>query len=117
MTVKEQLIEAIDCNLAYLPEIPQGTEEQKIATDSTAKLLSELREMEKSEKDNEIKLIQMKNDNMNRMIEHGITIASSIGGAFLLTGMSFVILDFEKEGSITSKIGKMFIEGYRKFIR
>ena len=55
MTVKEQLIEAIDCNLAYLPEIPQGTEEQKIATDSTTKLLNELREMEKSEKDNEIK--------------------------------------------------------------
>ena len=75
MNAHTELRQVIEDRLAYLPEIEMGTDKDKIAAESTAKLIQEYRENEKLdierdqkeralEQEFELKKMQLENDKL-----------------------------------------------------
>lgn len=128
MNVETELRQVVEDRLAYLPEIQMGTDEDKIATESTAKLLQEYRENEKLEierdqkeraleQEFELKKMQVENDKLKCYIDTGLKIAGGIAGAGLLIGGYLIGLKFEQTGTIASKaVTKVVDKFYRKFL-
>ena len=128
MTADTELRQVIEDRLAYLPEIEMGTDKDKIAAESTAKLIQEYRENEKLdierdqkeralEQEFELKKMQLENDKLKCYIDIGLKIVGGIAGAGLLAGGYFIGLKFEQTGSIASKaVTKVVNKFYDKFL-
>ena len=128
MNVEKGLKDVIEARLTFQPEIEMGTDEDRISTEGTAKLIQEYREVarleierEQKEKAQEqeynLKVMQMENDRKDKMIDRGITIAGGIGSVAVLVWGTLKTFQFEKNGTVTSKVGKLFIESFRHFIK
>lgn len=128
MNVEKGLMDVIEARLTFQPEIEMGTDEDRISTEGTAKLIQEYREVarleierEQKEKAQEqeynLKVMQMENDRKDKMIDRGITIAGGIGSVAVLVWGTLKTFQFEKNGTVTSKVGKLFIESFRHFIK
>lgn len=116
MKNKILLDEVIKGELEDLKTKQQGSEEYKSTGDTVAKLLDRSIEMEKialeaetKQIENELKEQQIKDENRDRKIKNYIT----IGGIASTTGLAIwgtlKSLKFEETGTITTSVGKLFI--------
>lgn len=98
MGVKDVLINEFIEGTEKLREMEVGTDERKALFDEITKLADQINELEKSE-----------NDKRDRLIKHGIGIATT--GATLLTyWLAFIAsTNFERTGSFTTKGGQSAI--------
>lgn len=121
MNIEHMMHEEIQSELEELSKIQVGSEEYKVAVDGITKLTDRVIEMRKSdiekeakERDREIdtnlKIQQMEEERKDRFIKNGIALAGiAIPTAVTIWG-TLKSIEFEKEGTITTIMGRGFIQ-------
>ena len=120
MSVKEQLTKVIEIQMEMLKDMKPGTEEYKNASDVLAKRLDKLNEMDRNdydywdkcetrEKETELKLKQLAEDRRDHNVKNVLTGVSVVGGFALTVWGTLKSLNFEKDGTVTTLIGRGFI--------
>ena len=123
MKVKELLTEEIERQLGSLDEIALCSEENTTAIDSVTKLLDRLNEMEKTELESldkiksreieklehELKMKQAEEERRDHVVKNTLTAVSVIGGFAVTIWGTLKSIEFEKEGTITTIMGRGFI--------
>lgn len=120
MNVKDLLAKRIEKLNESMEKMEPGSDEYKAAADVLAKLLDKLNDIEKTDyeywdkqesrnKETELKLKQMREDRVDHIVKNCLTAVSVIGGLTLTVWGTLVSLDFEKTGSVTTIMGRGFI--------
>ena len=123
MNIDELLKEEIEQEFDGLKTIEVGTEEYKTTVDGLAKLVDRAIELKKfdascAEKESELEIKaneleirekQAKDDNKDRLIRNGINIAGIIIPTVVTIWGTLKTFKFEEEGSVTTTIGRGFI--------
>ena len=121
MSMRHLLREEIETEFKDLAKIQVGTEEHKVAVDSVTKLVDRAIELEKVDiekvekaenRDLEysLKTKEMDDERKDRWVKNGLTAVSVIGGFALTVWGTIKSIEFEKEGSITTIMGRGFIQ-------
>ena len=121
MSVKRLLNEEIVSEIENLNKVPLGSEEHKIAADALAKLLDKSIEMDKldleyqdkvesREAANNLKLAEIEEEKKDRRVKNVLTGVSVIGGFALTVWGTIKSIEFEKNGTITTIMGRGFIQ-------
>lgn len=120
MSLKHLLEVEIEDQFDKLAEMEKGSDEYKAMVDSTIKLTDRMIELEKLEDerldkeqdrdfDHELKLNESKENKRDRIIKNGISIAGIILPIVLTVWGTKTSLRFEEEGTITTTVGRGFI--------
>ena len=121
MSVKRLLNDEIVSEIENLNKVPLGSEEHKIAADALAKLLDKSIEMDKldleyqdkadsREAANNLKLAEIEEEKKDRRVKNVLTGVSVIGGFAVTIWGAIKSLEFEKTGTITTIMGRGFIQ-------
>ena len=121
MSVKNLLNEEIRDEIEVLSKLEVGSDEHKTAADALAKLLDKSIEMEKldlehqekvdnREADQQIKMLQIKDERKDRLIKNALTGVSVVGGFALTIWGTIKSIKFEQTGTITTIMGRGFIQ-------
>ena len=124
MNIDTSLRDEIRSEFEELKSIEVGTEKYKVAVDGITKLVDRAIEIEKidveyqekvesRDMEHELKLQQIKDENRDRLVKNCLTGVSVIGGIWLTVWGALKSWEFEKEGTVTSVMGKMFINAFR----
>lgn len=120
MSLKHLLEVEIEDQFNELAEMEKGTDKYKAMVESTIKLTDRMIELEKLEDerlekeqsrefDNALKLNESKENKRDRIIKNGISIAGIILPIVLTVWGTKTSLKFEEEGTITTTVGRGFI--------
>lgn len=120
MDVKDLLTNEIEKLIKSLEGMEVDSDEYKATSDAIVKLTGKLNEMdqinyeywdkkESREKDSELKLKQLNSEKRDRIIKNVLTAVSILGGFALTVWGTKASFEFEKEGSITTIMGRGFI--------
>lgn len=120
MEFKTSLVEEVQEELDNLGELELGSEEYKITVDGLTKLIDRVIDIEKLESDskekvvvmeneNDFKLKQMEEEQKDRLIRNGIAVAGIVIPSLITIWGTIKSLKFEEEGTITTTIGRGFI--------
>lgn len=120
MSVKTSLREEILTEIEELHKIGVGTDQHKVAVDSVTKLVDRAIELEKldidiseKEKDREndlnLKLTAIEEDRKDRFVKNCIAVGGIVLPALITVWGTFKSFEFEKEGTITTIMGRGFI--------
>lgn len=121
MSIKTQLSEEIKDEFENLKKVELGSDKHKIAVDSLTKLLDRSIEMDKldleyqdkyesRETEKELKEKQMKDEKKDRLVKNVLTGVSVVGGFGLTVWGTIKSIKFEETGSITTIMGRGFIQ-------
>lgn len=121
MSMRHLLREEIQSEFEELKKIKVGTDEHKAAVDAATKLVDRAIELEKIDiekvekaenRDVEysLKTKEMDDERKDRWVKNGLTAVSVIGGFALTVWGTIKSIEFEKEGSITTIMGRGFIQ-------
>lgn len=121
MSVKRLLNDEIVSEIENLNKVPLGSEEHKIAADALAKLLDKSIEMDKMDLEyqdkadsreaaNNLKRIEIEEEKKDRRVKNVLTGVSVIGGFAVTIWGAIKSLEFEKTGTITTIMGRGFIQ-------
>ena len=121
VNIKTLLKEEIEAEFKAMDQIDFAGEQHKLAVDSVSKLLDKLNDMEKTDleyqdkaaardMEHELELKKMDDERKDRNIKNGLTLASLISGAGLTIWGTIKSINFEKEGTITTIMGRGFIQ-------
>lgn len=86
-----------------------SNEDRKATVECLTKLLDRAIEMEKLEADKAEKEATRKEDRIDRLIKHGLTIAGIVIPTAVTIWGTIKSIEFEKEGTITTIMGRGFI--------
>ncbi len=120
MDIKELLEEAIYKRIDEFNDLEVGTEEFKSEADVLAKLTDRVIEIEKvrvdyqervNDRENEIELkqLEMDDERKDRFIKNCLTGASIVTGVGLTVWGTLKSLKFEEDGTVTTIVGRGFI--------
>ena len=120
MDVKDLLTNEIEKLIKSLEGMEVDSDEYKATSDVIVKLTGKLNEMdqinyeywdkkESREKDSELKLKQLNSEKRDRIVKNLLTAVSILGGFALTVWGTKASFEFEKEGSITTIMGRGFI--------
>ena len=121
MSVKNLLNEEIRDEIEILSKLEVGSDEHKTAADALAKLLDKSIEMEKldlehqekvdnREADQQIKMLQIKDERKDRLSKNALTGVSVVGGFALTIWGTIKSIKFEQTGTITTIMGRGFMQ-------
>lgn len=121
MKIETLLHNELENEFGELSKLKVGSEEWRTAVDGIAKLTNQALEIDKlnveyqdrieaREAENDLKLKQMKDDKIDRIVKNGLTFA----GIAIPTGVTIwgalKSWEFEKEGTVTSALGRIFMQ-------
>lgn len=116
MNIEKMLNVEVQEEFAEISKLEVGTEQYKTSVDGITKLLDksielETLEMEKKskEKEYEFRLKEMERDRKDQMIKNSIAIAGIVVPAALTVWGTLKSLKFELEGTVTTIIGRGFL--------
>ena len=120
MSIKTLLEVEIEDQFNKLSEMEKGSDEYKATVDSAIKLTDRMIELEKLEDerldkeqsrkfDSELKLSEVKEDRKDRIIKNCISVAGIVLPIIVTLWGTKTSLKFEEEGTITTSIGRGFI--------
>ena len=120
MSIKTLLEVEIEDQFDKLSEMEKGSDEYKATVDSAIKLTDRMIELEKLEDerldkeqsrkfDSELKLSEVKEDRKDRIIKNCISAAGIVLPIIVTVWGTKTSLKFEEEGTITTSIGRGFI--------
>ena len=120
MSIKTLLEVEIEDQFDKLSEMEKGSDEYKATVDSAIKLTDRMIELEKLEDerldkeqsrkfDSELKLSEVKEDRKDRIIKNCISVAGIVLPIIVTVWGTKISLKFEEEGTITTSIGRGFI--------
>lgn len=117
----EQLLhDEIESEFECLKELEVGTEQYKVTVDELVKLVDRAIEIDKlnleaeekaknREKDNDFKQQQMEEERKDRLIRNCISAAGIVIPSLLTIWGTLKTFKFEQEGTVTTMIGRGFI--------
>ena len=128
MMIKRLAREELRTEIQELGKMELGSEEYKTTVDGITKLWDRVIEVDKIEieadereknaqREQEMKLKQMRNEKTNRIIEGCIDGVDVLGKIGLVVWGTYVILSFEKEGTVTTGPGRAFVNSLFRFIK
>lgn len=117
---EKKLYDEINAEFEDLSKMALGTEEYKVTVDGLTKLMDRAIDMKKfdteyaerienQKMDNCLKQMQMSEDRKDRWIKNGISIAGIVIPSLITIWGTVKSMEFEKEGTITTIIGRGFI--------
>lgn len=120
MSVKTLIVEEIQDEIKELNKMEVGSDTYKTTVDGVTKLTDRFIEIEKLEIDREFKastqsieegfkLAEMENEKKDRLIKNCLTGLSIITGVGLTVWGTIKSLKFEEEGTVTTIVGRGFI--------
>ena len=120
MSLGTALEVAIEDELNGLAGLEQGSEQHKAAVDSVVKLMDRAIEFDKVEValqeqkntrefENDLKLKQAKDEKLDRIVKNCISVAGIVLPICLTVWGTKTSLKFEEEGTVTTTIGRGFI--------
>lgn len=120
MKIETLLHEEIESEFECLDSLEVGTEQYKVTVDGIAKLVDRAIEIDKlnieaedkaknREKDMDFKQQQMEEERRDRLIRNCISAASIVIPSLITIWGTVKTFKFEEEGTITSSIGRGFI--------
>lgn len=116
MSLKMQFDDAITKGFDKLDDVEVGSEEYIKLSKQLNEMTDRVIEIEKQESDDEAKrndeqlrLKQMKQEQIDRYIKHGLTAVSVLGGLVLTVWGAKASWRFEETGTVTSTAGRKFI--------
>ena len=120
MSIKTLLEVEIEDQFDKLSEMEKGSDEYKATVDSAIKLTDRMIELEKLEDerldkeqsrkfDSELKLSEVKEDRKDRIIKNCISVVGIVLPIIVTVWGTKTSLKFEEEGTITTSIGRGFI--------
>lgn len=120
MEIEKMLHEEIESEFECLDSLEVGTEQYKVTVDGIAKLVDRAIEIDKlnieaedkaknREKDMDFKQQQMEEERKDRLIRNCISAASIVIPSLITIWGTVKTFKFEEEGTITSSIGRGFI--------
>lgn len=120
MNIDTKLELEIDSELEALDSMEVGSETYKATVDGLGKLLDRAIELERLEQEYEDKTItrkaeeefknrQLKEEKIDRWIKNGLAVTGIVVPTLLTVWGTVVSLNFEKEGTVTTGIGRGFI--------
>ena len=120
MNIEEMLRVEIKSELETLKTIELGTDTYKATVDGVTKLVDRAIEMERlgiesqekveaREIEAELKLKEMNEERKNRWIQNGIAVFTVVASTAVTVWGTVKSIEFEKEGTITTIMGRGFI--------
>lgn len=120
MSLKTWLGVAIEDGFNKLDDMEVGSDEYKVTVEQLTKMSDRVIEIEKFESeeenqkstreiDKDLRLKQMRQEQIDRYIKHGLTAISVIGGIALTIWGAKASWRFEETGTVTSTAGRKFI--------
>lgn len=120
MSIRTLLDVEIEDEFEKLNEMEVGSEQYRTTVDGLTKLLDrsiefdkyqdELEEKKENRKiDTELKSKQINNENKDRWVKNGLTLASIIIPSVITIWGTLTSLKFEEEGTVTTIMGRGFI--------
>lgn len=116
MKFKQALNDEIDLKLEALRGIEAGSDKYESAVNGLTKLMEKAIEINRiesealqEEKDIELRVKQMQEDKNDRLLRNGIAIGSIVLPIAVTIWGTIVTLNFEKEGTVTTMMGRGFI--------
>ena len=120
MSIKSLLRDEIQREFEKLNEMEVGSDQYKAGVDAAVKLVDRAIEMEKMdidlnektkvrEDDISLKVRSMDEERKDRLIKNGIAVAGLIVPTIVTIWGTLASFDFEKEGTITTIMGRGFI--------
>lgn len=117
---EKKLYDEINAEFEDLSKMALGTEEYKVTVDGLTKLMDRAIDMKKfdteyaerienQKMDNSLKQRQMDEDRKDRLLKNGISIAGIVIPSLITIWGTVKSMEFEKEGTITTMIGRGFI--------
>lgn len=117
---EKKLYDEINAEFEDLSKMALGTEEYKVTVDGLTKLMDRAIDMKKfdteyaerienQKMDNCLKQKQMDEERKDRLIKNGISIAGIVIPSLITIWGTVKSMEFEKEGTITTIIGRGFI--------
>ena len=114
------LSEEIQSEFEELKKMELGTEEYKATVEGLTKLMDRAIEMEKidiecqervetRDIENDLKTKQMKDDQKDRLVRNSIAVAGIVIPSVITVWGTLKSLKFEEEGTITTMVGRGFI--------
>ena len=119
-SIRELLDEEIQVEFEKLSKLEVGSESYKATVDGLAKLVDRAVEIDKIEMENstkieaqnienDLKALQIKEDNLDRWVRNGIAIAGIIVPSVLTVWGTLKSFKFEETGTVTTILGRGFI--------
>ena len=99
----------IQSEFEKLEMMTAGSEEYKTTVDGLTKLVDRAIEIEKLNIENDNKVAQMAEEKTDRRIKNGIAIAGIVLPSVITIWGTIKSLNFEKEGTVTTILGRGFI--------
>lgn len=120
MRIETRLHEEIAKELEELGKMQLGTEEYKGTVDGVSKLMDRAIEIERLDietqdkadarhTEEDLKLKQMKDENKDRIVKNCISVLSFVVPTVVTIWGTIKSIEFEKEGTITTIMGRGFI--------
>lgn len=120
MSMKTLLNEEIENEFKLLGKMQPGTEEYKTTVDGLTKLVDRAIEIDKANNENrekielrefdeQFRLIQAGSENRDRLIKNCIAVAGIVIPSVITIWGTVKSIEFEKEGTITTIMGRGFI--------
>ena len=117
---EKKLYDEINAEFEDLSKMALGTEEYKVTVDGLTKLMDRAIDIKKfdteyaerienQKMDNCLKQKQMNEERKDRLIKNGISIAGIVIPSLITIWGTVKSMEFEKEGTITTIIGRGFI--------
>lgn len=121
MSIETKIDVELEDRLDQLSGMKGGSEEYKVTVDGIAKIFDKKLESEKQnseseriakqqEFENQLKLKQMKDERIERIVKHGLTIAGLLSSVGLTVWGTHKTLKFEETGTVTTSAGRNFIK-------
>lgn len=112
MNIEALLKEEIKSEFETLKTVGTGSEEYKTTVDGVTKLVDRAIEIEKfnaEREENALKREQMKDEKIDRWIKNGLTLVGVVVPAGLTVWGTIKTLKFEETGTVTTMMGRGFI--------
>lgn len=109
MDIQSLLNEEIRNEFQDLKSMELGSEEYKATVDGLTKLVDRSIEIEKIDVESQEKQIQMKEEKIDRWVKNGIAVGGIILPIVITIWGTKKSFEFEKEGTITTIMGRGFI--------
>ena len=112
MNIDKRLEEEIVEELDTLKETSVGSDEYKVTVDGVAKLIDraiEIKKLENEGFERDLKLKQMDEDRKDRLVKNGLAVAGIVIPSALTIWGTLKSFEFEKEGTVTTIMGRGFI--------
>ena len=116
MSLKALYDDAITNGFDKLDKMEVGSDEYKVTVDQLTKMTDRVIEIEKFEtddssrkSDNDFRLKQLKQEQIDRYVKHGLTAVSVLGGLIITVWGAKASWRFEETGTVTSTAGRKFI--------